>query len=56
MNEIVVYAGLTAPLIRAVKELKNQKDTEILELKKENETIRKENESIKSRLLLLEQK
>ena len=45
----VAYGNLIAPLIEAVKELKSQKDTEILELKKENEAL-------KARIDALEQK
>lgn len=48
----VNYSALIAPLIEAVKELKSQKDSEIQELKKENNKLSQENQEIKSLVCL----
>ncbi|MBP9779957.1 hypothetical protein KBD33_05040, partial [Candidatus Gracilibacteria bacterium] len=53
-NKTVEYGNLVAPLIEAVKELKTEKDREIRSLQEENSLLKSENESIKTRLELLE--
>jgi len=42
------YNDLIAPIIKAIQELKQQKDTEITKLKEENQQLRYEIQSVKS--------
>ncbi len=52
----VAYSNVVAPLIEAVKELKTEKDSEILALKKENKALKESLEELMLRVEALEKK